>query len=53
MTEAYKKALAVLRAKGGSMRGFLYRFAVAVKDAGERWGLVPLIRLGLALRGRL
>jgi hypothetical protein len=35
------------------MRGFFYRLAVAMKDAGERWGFAPLIRLGLALRGRL
>jgi hypothetical protein len=35
------------------MRGFLYRLAVAVKDAGERWGFTPLVRLGLALRDRL
>jgi hypothetical protein len=35
------------------MRGFLYRFAVAMKDAGERWNFPPLIRLGLTLRGRL
>jgi hypothetical protein len=35
------------------MRGFLYRLAVAMKDAGERWSIPPLIRLGLALQGRL
>jgi hypothetical protein len=35
------------------MKGFLYRLAIAVKDAGERLGFAPLIRLGLALRGRL
>jgi hypothetical protein len=35
------------------MRGFLYRLAVAVKDTGERRGIALLIRLGLALRGRL
>jgi hypothetical protein len=35
------------------MRGFLYQLAMAVKDAGERWGCYPLIRLGLALRERL
>jgi hypothetical protein len=34
------------------MRGFLYRLAIAMKDAGERWNFPPLIRLGLALRGR-
>jgi hypothetical protein len=35
------------------MRGFLYRLAIAVKDAGERWNFPPLIRLGPALRDRL
>jgi hypothetical protein len=35
------------------MRGFLYRLAVAMKEAGERLNFPPLIRLGLALRGRL
>jgi hypothetical protein len=35
------------------MRGFLYRLAAAVNDAGERWNIPPFIRLGLALRGRL
>jgi hypothetical protein len=35
------------------MRGFLYRLAAAVKDAGERWNIPPLIRLALALRTRL
>jgi hypothetical protein len=35
------------------MRGFLYRLAIAVKDAGERWNFPPLIRLGLALKSRL
>jgi hypothetical protein len=35
------------------MRGFLYRLAIAMKDAGERMRFIPLIRLGLALRGRL
>jgi hypothetical protein len=35
------------------MRGFLYRLAMAMKDAGERWSVCPLIRLGLALRDRL
>jgi hypothetical protein len=35
------------------MRGFLYRLAVAIKDAGELWNFPPLIRLGLAIRGRL
>jgi hypothetical protein len=35
------------------MRGFLYRLAAAVKDAGERRGIAPLIRLGLVLRDRL
>jgi hypothetical protein len=35
------------------MRGFLYRLAMAVKNAGDRWNVPPLIRLGLALRGRL
>jgi hypothetical protein len=39
--------------EGGSMRGWVYRLAVAVKDAGERWNIPPLIRLGLALKGRL
>jgi hypothetical protein len=35
------------------MRGFLYRFAVAMKDAGERWNIPVLIRMGLTLRGWL
>jgi hypothetical protein len=35
------------------MKGMAYRFSVAMKDAGERWNFPPLIRLGLALRGRL
>jgi hypothetical protein len=35
------------------MRGFLYRLAIAMKDAGERWNVPPRIRPGLALRGRL
>jgi hypothetical protein len=35
------------------MRGFLYRLAMAMKDAGERWNFPPLIRLVLALRGLL
>jgi hypothetical protein len=35
------------------MKGFLYRLAVAVKDAGERWNFPPLIRLGLAFKDRL
>jgi hypothetical protein len=35
------------------MRGFLYRLAVAVKDAGERWNIPVLIRAGIALRGAL
>jgi hypothetical protein len=32
------------------MRGFLYRLAIAMKDAGERRGFTSLIRLGLALK---
>jgi hypothetical protein len=35
------------------MSGFLYRLAVAMKDAGERWNFPPLIRAGLALQDRL
>jgi hypothetical protein len=35
------------------MRGFAYRLAVALKDAGERWNIPPLIRLGLSIRDRL
>jgi hypothetical protein len=35
------------------MRGVLYRLAIRMKDAGERWNIPPLIRLGLALRERL
>jgi hypothetical protein len=35
------------------MRGFLYRLAVAMKDAGDRGNFPPLIRAGLALRDRL
>jgi hypothetical protein len=35
------------------MKGLLYRLAVAMKDAGERWNFPPLTRLGLALRDRL
>jgi hypothetical protein len=35
------------------MKGFLYRLAMAVKNAGERWNIPPLVRLGLALRNRL
>lgn len=32
------------------MRGFIYRLAVAMKDAGERLGFRPLLALGLWLR---
>jgi hypothetical protein len=35
------------------MRGFLYRLAVAAKDAGERRNIPPLIRAGKVLRGWL
>jgi hypothetical protein len=35
------------------MRGFLYRLAIAIKDAGARWNIPPLVRLALALRDRL
>jgi hypothetical protein len=35
------------------MKGFLYRLAIAMKDAGERRRFAPLIRAGLALRARL
>jgi hypothetical protein len=35
------------------MRGFLYRLAIAMKDAGERWRISALIRGGIALKGRL
>jgi hypothetical protein len=35
------------------MKGFVYRLAVRLKDAGETWGFPPLIWLGLAIRGRL
>jgi hypothetical protein len=35
------------------MKGFLYRLAIAVKDAGERRNIPSLIRAGLALRERL
>lgn len=34
-------------------KGSMYRLAVRLKDAGERWGFVPLIWLGLAIRGRV
>jgi len=32
------------------MRGIIYRLAVAVKDAGERWGIRSLKMLGIKLR---
>ena len=35
------------------MRGFLYRLAITVKDAGERWNIPPLIGLALALKAKL
>jgi hypothetical protein len=35
------------------MRGFLYQLAIAMNDTGERWNILPLIRLGLAIRDRL
>jgi hypothetical protein len=35
------------------MRGVLYRLAIAIKDAGERRGWGPLVRLGLALKALL
>jgi hypothetical protein len=35
------------------MRGFLYRLAIAMKDAGERWNMPGLIQAALALQGRL
>jgi hypothetical protein len=35
------------------MKGWIYRAAIAMKDAGERWGFIPLIRMGLALKARL
>jgi hypothetical protein len=40
------------------MAGFIYRFGVALKEAGERRGWPALIRLGLrvkdrAMRGRV
>lgn len=31
------------------MQGMIYRTAIAVKEAGERWGSSTLIRVGLAL----
>ena len=31
------------------MQGMIYRAAIAVKEAGERWGSSTLIRVGLAL----
>lgn len=35
------------------MRGFIYRLAMAVKEAGERWNCGALIWLGLTIRDRL
>jgi hypothetical protein len=35
------------------MRGFLYWFAITIKDYGEQWNIPGLIRVALALRGRL
>jgi hypothetical protein len=35
------------------MRGFIFRMAVAMKEAGERRDCGALIWLGLAIRGRL
>jgi hypothetical protein len=35
------------------MRGFIYRLAIAMKDAGERWNFPPLIWLGLAIKNRI
>jgi hypothetical protein len=36
-----------------TMRGFLYRLAVAMKDRGERWNMPGLIRAALAFKERL
>jgi hypothetical protein len=38
---------------GKTMRGFLYRLAVAVRDLGERRNMPRLVRAALALRGCL
>jgi hypothetical protein len=38
------------RGEGNGMKGFIYRLAVAIKDAGERWKCYPLIRFGLAVK---
>jgi hypothetical protein len=35
------------------MKGFLYRLAMAMKDAGERWNFPSLIRLALAIKSRV
>jgi hypothetical protein len=35
------------------LKGSMYRLAVRLKDAGEALRFVPLIWLGLAIRGRL
>jgi hypothetical protein len=37
----------------GCMRGFLYRWAIRLKDFGERHNLGVFIWLGLAIRARL
>lgn len=34
-------------------KGSMYCLAARLKDAGERWGFVPLIWAGLFIRGRL
>jgi hypothetical protein len=35
------------------MRGFLYRWAIGLKDFGERHKIVVLVKAGLALKARL
>jgi hypothetical protein len=34
------------------MRGWKYKIAIAIKEAGERWGIIALVRLGLNLRAK-
>jgi hypothetical protein len=37
----------------GIIRGFLYRWAIRLKDFGERHNFAVFIRIGLALKERL
>ncbi|MEL3901090.1 MAG: hypothetical protein P1P67_11310 [Treponema phagedenis] len=35
------------------MQGFLYRTAIRIKEAGERWRIGWLVRLGLNMRDKV